>query len=524
MAQGDTYQIVYNHVLFAMERHEAEQGFAALFRIPPEKAAAILARPGTVLRRGLTAAQAETYREKLQEAGIDVDVRRIPAMPPPSTVARVSGPLASARPASATGTPAMGSWTLEPAPGRAEREPRDDAAAGMAIAGEPLRLGQSLGFEFHGNGLEYCRIWIVNVFLSIVTLGIYSAWAKVRTLQYLYGNTTLAGASFQYLATPQQILKGRLIGFGLLVLYFGAQEISVGTGLLALTLLLLFAPVLLVLGLSARLRFSAWRNVRFDFQRRFGDAYLMAAVPLLLMGGISAVGMLAGEGDKPGGGSLTLMGLAMLLLMIGLPYFVWQFNRFMVDNAAYGSQTFRFGAQPGDYYKLYYLQLPVVLVVSVLGVMGLGWLLSALAGISISEEMQQFMQQQQAAGHSKEEVGQAIGIAATVLIMAAYLPVFACLQARQFNLRYDHLMIGKSILTCEVSAVKLLGLWLSNTVLVVLTLGLYIPWAKLRMVRYRLECLALSPGSDLNEIVNTSHRDNAIGQEIGDLFDFDVAL
>ncbi len=48
-------------------------------------------------------------------------------------------------------------------------------------APETLRI---LRFEFTGEGSEYFRIWIVNVFLSVITLGIYSAWAKVRRMRY----------------------------------------------------------------------------------------------------------------------------------------------------------------------------------------------------------------------------------------------------------------------------------------------------------------------------------------------------
>jgi uncharacterized membrane protein YjgN (DUF898 family) len=59
-------------------------------------------------------------------------------------------------------------------------------------------------FEFHGNGSEYFRIWIVNVLLSILTLGVYSAWAKVRNKQYFYGNTWINDAGFEYLAKPAQ--------------------------------------------------------------------------------------------------------------------------------------------------------------------------------------------------------------------------------------------------------------------------------------------------------------------------------
>jgi len=43
-----------------------------------------------------------------------------------------------------------------------------------------------LGFEFRGDGMEYFKIWIVNILLTILTLGIYSAWATVRNNRYFY--------------------------------------------------------------------------------------------------------------------------------------------------------------------------------------------------------------------------------------------------------------------------------------------------------------------------------------------------
>ncbi len=66
-------------------------------------------------------------------------------------------------------------------------------------------------FEFRGNSAEYFRIWVVNLALSLLTLGIFSAWAKVRRERYFYGNTWVAGAPFEYLASPINVLKGRLI-------------------------------------------------------------------------------------------------------------------------------------------------------------------------------------------------------------------------------------------------------------------------------------------------------------------------
>ncbi len=75
---------------------------------------------------------------------------------------------------------------------------------------------QRAGFVFGGSAGEYFRIWIVNLLLSIVTLGIYSAWAKVRRLRYFYGNTFLDRHNFDYHASPVRILIGRIIVLGAL--------------------------------------------------------------------------------------------------------------------------------------------------------------------------------------------------------------------------------------------------------------------------------------------------------------------
>ncbi|EXJ09667.1 Inner membrane protein yjgN [Nitrincola nitratireducens] len=81
-----------------------------------------------------------------------------------------------------------------------------------------------LNFQFRGKGGEYFRIWIVNILLTILTLGIYSAWAKVRNHRYFYGNTHLNDHSFEYLASPITILKGRLVAVALLIIYILADQ------------------------------------------------------------------------------------------------------------------------------------------------------------------------------------------------------------------------------------------------------------------------------------------------------------
>jgi uncharacterized membrane protein YjgN (DUF898 family) len=90
-----------------------------------------------------------------------------------------------------------------------ETSPSDLLEAMAPAANDAVPLPETLGFTFSGSGKEYFRIWIVNLFLTVATLGIYSAWAKVRRLRYFDRNTHLAGAVFDFRGDPKAILRGR---------------------------------------------------------------------------------------------------------------------------------------------------------------------------------------------------------------------------------------------------------------------------------------------------------------------------
>lgn len=154
--------------------------------------------------------------------------------------------------------------------------------------GEPLSpqpVKKNLMFKFTGRAGEYFGIWFMNGFLTFLTLGIYGPWAKVRKMQYFYNHTELANGSFQFLANPFSMLKSRLIALLLFVGFIVAEQfvdISMGAALVyggMIILYLLLAPVFLVLMMSFRLRYSAWRNVRFSFNKDFGWAYRVYLAP-----------------------------------------------------------------------------------------------------------------------------------------------------------------------------------------------------------------------------------------------------
>src|SRR5262245_8067703 len=74
--------------------------------------------------------------------------------------------------------------------------------------------------SFHGKGGSLFGIIIVNMLLTIATLGIYSFWGKVKVRRYLYNQTEFSGDRFAYHGTGKELFIGFLkavlvfIGFG----------------------------------------------------------------------------------------------------------------------------------------------------------------------------------------------------------------------------------------------------------------------------------------------------------------------
>ena len=146
---------------------------------------------------------------------------------------------------------------------------------------------KNVDIVFKGKGSEYFKIWIVNLFLSILTLGIYSAWAKVRTKRYLYGSTSIEGSAFEYHASPIAILKGRLIAVALLIMYLVLGQLFPLVGIFLLILLIASIPWIVWRSLKFNARMTSHRNVHFSFNGLLKKSYLYYLVfpyifPLLI--------------------------------------------------------------------------------------------------------------------------------------------------------------------------------------------------------------------------------------------------
>ena len=132
--------------------------------------------------------------------------------------------------------------------------------------------------RFHGNATEYFGIWIVNVLLSIITLTIYSAWAKVRNQKYFLGNTTIDERAFAYHATGLQILIGRIVVISFTIAASVIAQMSLFSSFVVTIVFLVVTPWLINRGLAFRAAMTSWSNIRFRFEGDYWHAMLVFLV------------------------------------------------------------------------------------------------------------------------------------------------------------------------------------------------------------------------------------------------------
>lgn len=367
----------------------------------------------------------------------------------------------------------------------------------LAPAEPPERL-EPQPLIFTGQGSEYFRIWIVNLFLSVITLGFYSPWAKVRRLQYFYRNTRLAGSSFEYHGNPVAILKGRIVGMILFGGYYVAGYFSPLLGLAAFGVVAVIMPWLLSRSFRFRLFNSSYRGLRFSFHGSTASAYgVFLGLPIL-----------------------TLFSFFLLL-----PFTHQRIRRYQHANAAYGQTKFWFNAPVGEFYVIYLLMIALWIGLAVLAAVAFmlaitvaGFLAAASGGLS-------------GAGSAPDEpVAMVLTIIGFLFIMSIYgsaiLAVRALMNARIQNLVWNSTQLGPHRFLSKIKAMRLFGIMLGNVVMTIVTLGLYAPFAQVRLATYVAESFTFMPGGSLDTFVASDQQQNvsAIGEEAAEFFDLDIAF
>ncbi|MQW93177.1 DUF898 family protein [Acinetobacter wanghuae] len=342
-----------------------------------------------------------------------------------------------------------------------------------------VRLNKIQRFGFHGTGLEYFGIWIVNIVLMIVTLGLYSPWAKVRRLRYFYGNTELIQRRFDFTGIPSKILKGRLIALAIYFAISVISNLSVKWMLIGLLVVYLAVPWLLRATIRFNARNSKFSNARFYFSGSNKQAYW-----------------------------IFFKSMVLFLLTAGLifPVLLLFYKRYCFDHLYAGQLKFRFTATWLDFMKAVYVPVLALMAFSVMLLMSVG--MPKLGNVM----------------YDPVALSGLVGLIALAYVVLLFV-FWPWIQARIFMATWNNVVLSRSKFQTDCSQVTFVWIVISNWVLRIISLGLLTPWAAIRIYRYKVESLSLYLNNDPNTMMNQLQKDHsAIAEEISDIFDLDISL
>ena len=393
--------------------------------------------------------------------------------------------------------------------------------------------------EFTGSGGEYFRVWIVNVLLSIVTLGFYTPWARQRTAQYFYSHTLVAGSPLEFTAQQRRMV----MGFALLVLITLAYNIAARTGQdTAVGLFLLggavLAPFIWASAMRFRLGATRWRGLRLQFTAGWKEVYMASwpvfALALVWFGVFFGLQMLSPEVAhalqaaeeevrKPRMPTFTaamvgLLVLGLVLTVLCVIRLEYNYKSLLVLRSQVGAERGRWKPVYLDFVKVW-LATVAVFIVSVVII----WLVMFVAaGSSIALLV--------------ASAGKGLGLWMVVVIIAAFVggiflmflasaPARAYREARMFQLMWNN--IGVSHLArfkCRLRSGRYVWLRIKNMLLTLATLGIYRPFARGSEYRMKVESVTLHIKGGVEQVagVMVKQQQGGLGDALADAAGLDL--
>lgn len=325
---------------------------------------------------------------------------------------------------------------------------------------------------FRGAGGTLLGMQVVNVCLTLVTLGAYHFWGKAKIRRYLFSHTAFGSDRFVYHGTGKELYQGFLkamLVFGLPYFSLGAVHtflelprwVDLLSQALAGLVLFLYVPVAMVNARRYRCTRTSWRGIRFSFRGHTTDFL-----------------------------KLYFRGWALTLLTLGsyYPYFQTQRQAFLHGHTYWGNQRFGFNGHGSG------LMLPfAITLVSTYVVLG-------LCGLALAFQL--------------------TNAALTLLLIPFVLgPLWIWLLGQKQKYFWDHTTFGEARFTSHITWQKLFALYLGNLGLLLGTLGWAWPWVTVRNARFFIGALSLEGPVDLDRVLQDTAQSSVTGEGLSNLLD-----
>ncbi|WP_382156540.1 YjgN family protein [Hydrogenophaga sp. ANAO-22] len=399
---------------------------------------------------------------------------------------------------------------------------QDDFAPTVALADErAAAAAQALDIRFTGSGSEYFRIWIVNLLLTLVTLTLYAPFARARRIAYFQNNTLVGGDPLGFHADPWKMFRGYLLVLLLGVGYWAVSNFLPHLAWIALLVFMVLWPALWRASLQFRLRNTSWRGVRLSFAGDLKGAYLSmlpfflpALAFVLFLPAVTEGEEMAPEVARRSG---IVIGSVVLLFTALVPWLMARIKRYQHGGYVFAQQRTQLDTGTGRFYGLFLKTGGVSLLVGLVGAALVALVLFVLARGMFGDL---------AAGQRRALVALVVPVALGVIYLLIPLVSAPYFGARFQDLLWNGTRSEKVRFGSALRFRSLFRVTLVNWLLIVVTLGLYWPFAKVRTARLKLEAMSLAVDGPVDDWLASAQQagKGVLGDAAGDFFGMDMGL
>ncbi len=357
-----------------------------------------------------------------------------------------------------------------------------------------------IDLTWSGSPWSLVGLSLLNLILTILTLGIYSFWGKTEVRRRIWSSIRLNDEPLAYTGTGGELLIGFVLVFAVVllptlaaltaaVIYFGPNSpvtATVQSGLYAVYFYLFGVAV--YRARRYRLSRTLWRGIR---------------------GGMS-------------GSAISYAWLSFwsaLLIPFTLGWIIpWRANRLqarLTRETTFGNLPFSYYGRSGPLYARF-AGLWIGGIVIYVGA------IAAITGLLFPV----IMAQAETSGRGlppqipPADIAIVIGIGFVALTLLAIIG--AWYQSKQVNLFASYTGFDRAQLYARTTAFGLIGLFLTNLLVIFLSLGVLKPVAQARAARYFIQRIALQGNVDTAAIAQNQDALSRVGEGLAQAFDVDA--
>jgi uncharacterized membrane protein YjgN (DUF898 family) len=184
--------------------------------------------------------------------------------------------------------------------------------------------------QYNGVGNELAMLMFKNIFLSIITLGIYTAWGRTNSRRYKWEKTSFLGDQFIYTGKGDELFRGWIILSVIYIVSFVFINILAKyfkiLGIAVIPLYIYLYTLIIYSGARYRLSRTKWRGIHFGM-----DKNKKSTRDFILL-------------------SIKNTFFTILTLGFYYPYHKHNVRKFLVDKSRFGNEYFQYEADAREYF------------------------------------------------------------------------------------------------------------------------------------------------------------------------------